>query len=107
MRGPSLTLFGEEVMLDPPLTELLADVQGRLEALAARHGETLAGEDPDGILDLALDELDTALAGVRDARWKLGRIEIRLVASVEEAERRLRERLERARADGAYRPEAT
>ena len=106
MREPSLTLLGEEVRLDPPFTELLVDVQGRLEALAARHGETLSGDDPEGILDLALDELDTALAGVRDARWKLGRIEIRLVAAVEEAERRLRARLERAH-DPASRPEAT
>jgi phage shock protein A len=106
MREASLTLFGEEVRLEPPFTDLLADVQRRLEALAARYGATLAGDDPQATLDLALDELDAALAGVRDARWRLGRIEIRLVSAVEEAERRLRERLERARAAAAYRPEA-
>jgi hypothetical protein len=97
--APRLLLFGEEIALDPPFTVLLADVQQLLESIAARYGNTLADEETEAHLAVALDELDTALAGVREARWKLGRIEIRLVSAVEEAARRVRDTHAEARAD--------
>jgi hypothetical protein len=97
--APRLRLFGEEIALDPPFTDLLVDVQQRLESIAARYGTTLADTEPEGHVDAALDELDAALAGVRDARWKLGRIEIRLVSAVEEAARRVSDTRAEARAD--------
>jgi hypothetical protein len=79
-------LFGEELGgAQPPLPELLADVQRHLEGLGERFGQALTGDEKFLILDEALDELDGALERVREARSKLLRIEVRLAASYERA----------------------
>jgi hypothetical protein len=84
-------LFGEELGGDPPLPQLLADVQENLRVLAERYGSDLPPEEELEVLDEALDELDTALERVRDARTKLARIELRLATSYENAVARLRQ----------------
>jgi len=84
-------LFGEVVGGDPPLTELLADAQRHLQALAERYGTGLTTGEQFEVLDEALDELDAALEGVRDARAKLTRIEIRLATAYENAVARIRQ----------------
>ena len=90
-RAARLVVFGEEIVLDPPLVELLADVEGRLHALAARYGPGVPPGTRFELLDSALDDLDGALERVRDARSKLVRIEVRLVAAYERALAGLRE----------------
>jgi hypothetical protein len=84
-------LFGEVVGGEPPLTELLADAQQHLQALAERYGEGLTEGERFEVLDEALDELDTALERVRDARVKLTRIELRLATAYENAVARVRQ----------------
>ena len=86
-----LVVFDEEIVLDPPLVELLVEIEGRLESLAARYGPTVPPGKRFELLDSALDELDSALERVRDARSKLARIELRLVAAYERALEGLRE----------------
>jgi hypothetical protein len=78
--------FGEELGgQQPPLPELLADVQDHLASLGRRYAQALSGDEKFLILDEALDELDGALERVREARTKLARIELRLAASYERA----------------------
>jgi len=84
-------LFGELVGGEPPLLELLADAQRHLAALAERYGEELTAVEQFEVLDEALDELDAALERVRDARAKLGRIEVRLATAYENAVARIRQ----------------
>jgi hypothetical protein len=88
---PRSVLFGEELGGDPPLPELLADVQQHLQVLAARYGSDLPAGEQLELLDEALDELDAALVRVRDARTKLARIELRLATSYENAVARMRQ----------------
>jgi hypothetical protein len=83
-------LFGEEIDEGQPLPELLGDVQERLLDLARKYGPALPPGERFEILDLALDELDTALERVRDARAKLLRIELRLAAAYESGIARIR-----------------
>jgi hypothetical protein len=88
---PRSVLFGEELGGDPPLPELLADVQQHLRVLAERYGSDLPAGEQLELLDEALDELDSALVRVRDARTKLARIERRLATSYENAVARMRQ----------------
>jgi hypothetical protein len=85
-----LVLFGEEIVLDPPIVELLAEVERRLESLAARYGGSVPPAKRFEVLDSALDDLDTALERVRGARSTLARIELRLAAAYERALAELR-----------------
>jgi hypothetical protein len=84
-------LFGEELVGEPPLPELLADAQRQLSALAERYGRGLPAEERFEVLDEALDQLDAALERVRDARAKLTRIEVRLASAYESAVARIRQ----------------
>jgi hypothetical protein len=84
-------LFGEDLAGGQPLPELLADVQDRLRALATKYEPALSAGERFEILDEALDELDTALERVRDARAKLLRIELRLASAYEAGVARIRE----------------
>lgn len=84
-------LFGEELSGDPPLPQLLAEVQEHLRALAERYGSELSPGEQFELLDEALDELDSALERVRDARTKLARIELRLATTYENAVARIRQ----------------
>ena len=88
---PRRPLFGEELGGDPPLQQLLAEVQQRLGALAERYGSDLPADEQVELLDEALDELDAALVRVREARTKLARIELRLATSYENAVARMRQ----------------
>ena len=90
-RPRRIVVFNEEIVLDPPLVELLSDVESRLLALAARYGSALPPAQRFDALDEALDELDTALERVRSARNTLARIEVRLSAAYERALTGLRE----------------
>jgi len=85
-----LVLFGEEIRLDPPLPELLAQVQRRLFELRDRYGDVLPAGERFEILSEALDELDVALETVRAARERLVRIEARLTLAFDAAIARLR-----------------
>lgn len=90
--GPRrLVVFDEEIPLDPPLADVLVDIERRLHELAARYGPAAAPGERFELLDSALDDLDGALERVRSARSKLGRIELRLVAAYERALEGLRE----------------
>lgn len=89
--APRSVLFGAELGGDPPLPELLADVQRHLQALAARYDSDLPAGEQLELLDEALDELDAALERVREARAKLARIELRLATSYENAVARMRQ----------------
>jgi GAF domain-containing protein len=94
--GPQrLVVFDEEIVLDPPLVELLAEIERRLQSLAARFGPSVPPGERFELLDSALDEIESALERVRGARSKLARIELRLVAAYERALAGLRE-VERA-----------
>ena len=88
---PSLPLFGEEIGGEQPLPEVLAAVQERLHSLALKYGAELPPVERFEILDSALDELDTALELVREARAKLLRIELRLASAYENGLARFRE----------------
>jgi Mg2+ and Co2+ transporter CorA len=88
---PRRVLFGEELGGDPPLLQLLAEVQQSLQGLAERYGSDLPAEEQLELLDEALDELDVALERVREARTKLARIELRLATSYENAVTRMRQ----------------
>jgi hypothetical protein len=85
-----LVLFGEEIRLDPPLPQLLADVQARLDELRDRYGDVLPAGERFEILSESLDELDRALETVRAARERLVRIETRLTLAFDGALARLR-----------------
>ena len=88
---PRRVLFGEEVGGEPPLMELLADVQRHLRELGAQFGPDLPPGEQLELLDEALDELDAALERVRDARTKLARIELRLATTYDNAVARARQ----------------
>jgi len=88
---PRRVLFGEELGGDPPLLQLLSEVQQHLQALADRYGAELSPDEQFELLDEALDELDAALERVREARTKLARIELRLATSYENAVSRIRQ----------------
>ncbi len=82
--GPRrLVVFDEEVLLDPPLVELLAEIERRLQSLSARYGRAVPRGQRVKLLDSALGDLDSALERVRDAPSKLARIEARLAAAYE------------------------
>ncbi len=85
-----LVLFGEEFAGNPPLPELLAEVQRRLETFRDRYGDVLPADQRFELLSGALDELDVALESVRLARERLGRIEARLTLAFDGALARLR-----------------
>jgi hypothetical protein len=85
-----VVLFGEELVQAPPLPELLADAQERLDALRARYGDVLPAGERFELLSEALDELDHALEGVRAARERLARIEHRLTIAFDQSLARLR-----------------
>jgi hypothetical protein len=91
-RGPAapLVLFGEELRVDPPLPQLLAEAQERLVQLRERYGDVLPPGERFEILSEALDELDVALESVRAARERLMRIETRLTLAFDGALARLR-----------------
>ena len=86
-----LVVFDEEIVLDPPLVELLAEIERRLQSLAARYGAGVPPGQRVELLESALDELDSALERVRGARSNLARIEVRLAAAYERALAGLRE----------------
>jgi hypothetical protein len=88
---PRPVLFGEELGGDPPLPQLLAEVQENLQALAERYGSDLPADEQFELLDEALDELDAALVRVREARTKLARIELRLATAYDNAVARFRQ----------------
>lgn len=83
--------FGEELVGDPPLPQLLAEAQRHLQELAERYGPALTADEQVELLDEALDELDAALVRVREARTKLARIELRLASAYENAVARVRQ----------------
>jgi len=87
---PPISLFGEELVQDPPLPELLADMQRHLAELRDRYGDVLPAGERFELLSNALDELETSLESVRAARDRLGRIETRLTLAFEQAIVRLR-----------------
>ena len=95
----TIVVFGEDIDEGQPLPELLADVQDRLLGLARKYGPALPPGERFEILDLALDELDTALERVRAARAKLLRIELRLASAYESGIARIRAAERDARAD--------
>jgi hypothetical protein len=95
----TIVVFGENIDEGQPLPELLADVQDRLLGLARKYGPALPPGERFEILDLALDELDTALERVRAARAKLLRIELRLASAYESGIARIRAAERDARAD--------
>jgi hypothetical protein len=64
-RAERLVVFEEEINLDPPLVELLAEIEGRLRALAARYGAQTEPEERFELVDSALDVLDSARARSR------------------------------------------
>jgi|ERR671918_178150 hypothetical protein len=97
--APTIVVFGEDIDEGQPLPELLADVQDRLLGLARKYGPALPPGERFEILDLALDELDTALERVRAARAKLLRIELRLASAYESGIARIRAAERDARAD--------
>ena len=86
----AISLFGEELVQDPPLPELLATAQQHLLELHGRYGDVLPADERFELLSSALDELETSLASVRAARERLGRIETRLTLAFEQAIVRLR-----------------
>lgn len=85
-----ISLFGEELVQDPPLPELLADAQRHLAELHDRYGDVLPAGERFELLSNALDELETSLESVRAARDRLARIETRLTLAFEQAIVRLR-----------------
>jgi len=85
-----ISLFGEELVQDPPLPTLLADTQRRLLELRDRYGDVLPAGERFELLSEALDELEASLESVRAARDRLGRIETRLALAFEQAIGRLR-----------------
>jgi hypothetical protein len=85
-----ISLFGEELVQDPPLPTLLADTQRRLLELRDRYGDVLPAGERFELLSEALDELEASLASVRAARDRLGRIETRLALAFEQSIVRLR-----------------
>jgi hypothetical protein len=86
----AITLFGEELVQDPPLPELLATAQRHLAELRERYGDVLPAGERFDLLSTALDELETSLESVRAARERLVRIETRLTLAFEQAIVRLR-----------------
>ena len=86
----AITLFGEELVQDPPLPELLATAQRNLAELRERYGDVLSPDERFELLSTALDELEVSLESVRAARERLGRIETRLTLAFEQAIVRLR-----------------
>jgi len=86
----AISLFGEELVQDPPLPTLLADTQQRLLDLRDRYGDVLPPGERFELLSEALDELEASLESVRAARERLGRIETRLALAFEQAIVRLR-----------------
>ena len=84
-------LFGEDLGGDPPLPQLLSDVQRHLQELARQFGPELPAGEQLELLDEALDDLDAALERVRDARTKLARIELRLATTYDNAVARARQ----------------
>ncbi len=98
-KTPRHVLFGEELGGEPPLLELLADTQRRLQALADRYGRDLSAEEQVKLLDEALDDLDAALERVRETRTRLTRIELRLATSYENAVSRIRQAERETEAD--------
>jgi hypothetical protein len=88
--GAPIVLFGEELVSEPPLPVLLAEVQERLAAFRDRYGDVLPADERFELLSSALDELDVALESVRAARERLGRIETRLALAFDSALARLR-----------------
>ena len=86
-----IVIFGEEIPLDPPLVELLTEVENELKSLAARYGPAMPASERLELLESALDEIESALERVRGARSTLGRIELRLAAAFHRALDGLRE----------------
>jgi hypothetical protein len=86
----SVVVFGEELLLQPPLSQVLVDVERRMAEFRVRYGDVLPADERFEILSSALDELDGALEGVRMARERLGRIEARLARAFDVSLARLR-----------------
>jgi hypothetical protein len=84
-------VFGEDIPLEPELPALLVDVGDRLEQLRLRFAEVSLPEERFDLLNAALDELEGALDGVRDAHAALARIERRLADGYQIVLRRLRD----------------
>jgi hypothetical protein len=89
-RDADLVVFGEELTSKPPLSEMLVDVERRMDEFRSRYGDVLPADERFELLSSALDELDGALEGVRAARERLGRIEARLVHAFDVSMARLR-----------------
>jgi hypothetical protein len=99
----AISLFGEELVQDPPLPELLAEAQRHLLELRERYGDFLPPGERFELVSAALDELETSLASVRAARERLTRIETRLTLAFEQAIVRLRTAERELNGDGPER----
>jgi len=84
-------VFGEEIPLEPELPALLVDVGERLEEIRRRFSQVSLPEERFDLLSTALDELEGALDGVREAHAALARIERRLADGYQIVLRRLRD----------------
>jgi hypothetical protein len=98
-RPETRRVFGEDIPLEPELPALLVDVGERLEEIRQRFAQVSLPEERFDLLSSALDELEGALDGVREAHAALARIERRLADGYQIVLRRLRD-VDRARESG-------
>lgn len=93
-------MFGEDIPLEPDLPTLLVDVGERLEEIRRVFPRVSVPEERFDLLSAALDELDDALARVREAHGMIARIERYLDDRYQVVLRRLRD-VDRQLKDGA------